>query len=188
MKFLVLGGKRSRAVFLLSSLPFGLRCEPDFLLLNGLLTNMAVGVPRGSEAQMVASRRGVALLDAEALGSLLKPLVLGEVQNCDMLRFVQRAEGGELHVTMEDIPRIHEALNLMKDHEYETAGKLLAAVARNVGYATELAEKMAVCYMNTQRLPEAMGELRQVLANAPLHRPSYFLLAKLYGMVGNLEL
>ena len=33
-----------------------------------------------------------------------------------------------------------------------------------------------------------MGELRQVLANAPLHRPSYFLMAKLYGMVGNLEL
>lgn len=124
---------------LLAALRAALRA--DFLLLNGLLTNMAVGLPRGSEAQMVASRRGVAQLDAEALGSLLKPLTLGEVQNCDMLRFVQCAEGGELHVTMEDIPRIHEALNLMKDHEYETAGKLLAAVARNVGYATEAGGK-----------------------------------------------
>ena len=91
-------------------------------------------------------------------------------------------------MTMEDIPRIHEALSLMKDHEYETACKLLKAVVRNVGYSTELMERMAVCYMNTQRLPEAISELRQVLANSPLHYRSYLLLSNIYSMVGNMEL
>lgn len=176
-------------MFLLSSLPFGIGHEPDFLLLNGLLINMAVGMALVGNGQMSASRRGVTLLDVDSLSSMLKPLKLGDVMSCEMLRFVQRADDGyEMHMTMEDIPRIHEALSLMKDHEYETACKLLKAVVRNVGYSTELMERMAVCYMNTQRLPEAISELRQVLANSPLHYRSYLLLSNIYSMVGNLEL
>ena len=185
----MLVGKRNRAVFLLSSLPFGIGHEPDFLLLNGLLINMAVGMALVGNGQMSASRRGVTLLDVDSLSSMLKPLKLGDVMSCEMLRFVQRADDDyEMHMTMEDIPRIHEALSLMKDHEYETACKLLKAVVRNVGYSTELMERMAVCYMNTQRLPEAISELRQVLANSPLHYRSYLLLSNIYSMVGNMEL
>ena len=78
-------------MFLLSSLPFGIGHEPDFLLLNGLLINMAVGMALVGNGQMSASRRGVTLLDVDSLSSMLKPLKLGDVMSCEMLRFVQRA-------------------------------------------------------------------------------------------------
>ena len=42
VKFLVLVGDATKAVFLLSCLPHGMKYEPDFLILNAYLTNVMV--------------------------------------------------------------------------------------------------------------------------------------------------
>ena len=45
VKFLILSGDTSQAVFILSSLPNGIDHEPDFMLIYGLLMSMAVRLP-----------------------------------------------------------------------------------------------------------------------------------------------
>ena len=135
------------------------------------------------------SRCGVSILDKDSLTALLQHYTLNNPHNCDVLSFVNEGKKDEdVHVTIDDVPKIHEAINLMKDHEYETACKLLKTVAQGAGFSVELEEKIAVCHMNTQCFTEAIDKLKQIVANSPRRYQSYMLLSRVYTMIGTLEL
>lgn len=68
------------------------------------------------------------------------------------------------------------------------AGRILKEVAQNSGFSADLTEKIAICEMHCNDLLSALGNLKQVIVNAPLQINAFLLISQIYVDIGNLDL